>query len=74
MELKGIDVGENMGTISDTELLMEIMETREFLEDASNEELRALGDSNRAKIDKLETELAPLFASNGILILLFLII
>eukprot|EP00026_Physarum_polycephalum_P015201 Phypoly_transcript_15830.p1 GENE.Phypoly_transcript_15830~~Phypoly_transcript_15830.p1 ORF type:complete len:129 (+),score=30.41 Phypoly_transcript_15830:408-794(+) len=61
--LNGVDVGEKMGTLTDTGLLMEIMELREAVEEGSPELLKEVGEANRKKLDEMEAELGQIFAS-----------
>lgn len=60
-------MGENLGTITDPELLMEVMETREAIEDGTPEEIKAIGEQNRKRIEESVKELSVLFNNNGIL-------
>jgi HSCB C-terminal oligomerisation domain len=56
-----------MGTVTDSAMLMEIMELRESVEEGSPEELKAIGVANREKIEVLVGELGSIFAAKGIL-------
>jgi len=64
--LNGIDIGESMGTITDPELLMGIMELREAVEEGSTDELKSLGENNRRKIDEILKLLADAFSKNDL--------
>lgn len=57
MQLMGIQFDESLGTIQDSDLLMEVMEVRMQLEDADANELRKLEQENKQKLDKCYEEM-----------------
>ncbi|ELR17127.1 FeS protein assembly co-chaperone HscB, putative [Acanthamoeba castellanii str. Neff] len=56
MQLKGVPLDETTGTITDPDLLMEVMEIRMRLEDADDAELRALERENKQRLDRCYEE------------------
>jgi molecular chaperone HscB len=62
LALRGVDVGETGETLDDPALLMEIMEVREALEEASTESDRlAIGQKNMRGMEACEAKLAEHF-------------
>jgi molecular chaperone HscB len=57
MQLQGVPLDETTGTITDPDLLMEVMEIRMRLEDADDAELRALERENKQRLDRCYEEI-----------------
>jgi DnaJ-domain-containing protein 1 len=57
MQLKGVPLDETTGTITDPDLLMEVMEIRMRLEDADDAELRTLERENKQRLDRCYEEI-----------------
>ncbi|PQE04050.1 fe-s assembly co-chaperone protein [Rutstroemia sp. NJR-2017a BVV2] len=68
LSLRGIDVaGDETGKVDDAELLMEVLETREEIEDAEQEEdLQGLRERNEKRIEEAEEVLERMFAEDDL--------
>lgn len=64
-----------MGTVTDSGMLMHIMDLREAVDEGDDASLKVLGEDNRKNIDLMVDELGVLFDSHGIVfIIVFFII
>eukprot|EP00898_Chlorokybus_atmophyticus_P006376 jgi/Chlat1/673/Chrsp104S01148 len=67
LELRGAKYGENFeGTISDPELLMEVMSAREEVESADPEALERLLETNDSKISATTASISRAFAQGDV--------
>jgi len=64
MQLMGIGLEETSSTITDPDLLMEVMEVRMQLEEAEPDQLRKLEVDNKEKLDHCYAEIGKALGAN----------